>query len=259
MTHLEPEDILRRALREVAGSVEPAPDGLSRIQARLSPPRPLFAAWLVAAWETVSQFVLLRLEFAMPRLEPMWAALVNWLDRALPVVDRRVRPAFGWLIAALAWLGRMVKPQAGSEERPPPRYAWVRPVLAMGVVVTVAVAGGLAMSAGLPSQIARDGLNVFSGSTHGPGGGSHSPGGVTGSGKHLQPTSGISSTSGTAPAPSPTVSSSPKPKTTPKTSPSPHPSKSVSSPSQSPSTSPPQSPTPTPTDPSPTASTDDGG
>lgn len=245
MTHLEPEDILRRALREAAGSVEPTPDGLSRIQARLSPPRPLLAAWLVAAWETMSQFVMLRLEFAMPRLEPMRVTLVNWLDTALPTVDRQLRPAFGWLIAALAWLGRMVKPQSGSEERPS-RYAWVRPVAAMAIVVLVAVAGGLALS-GLPSQIARDGWSsVFSGQTHGPGGGAHSPG-VTGGGKHYQPTSGTSSTSGTAPTPTPTLNGSSKAKTTPKATPPPNPSSPASSPSPSPTSSPSPSPTPSPT------------
>jgi hypothetical protein len=264
MTHLEPEDILRRALREAAGSVEPTPDGLSRIQARLSPPRPLFVAWLVAAWETMSQFVTLRLEFAMPKLEPMRATLVNWLDAALPVLDRRLRPALGWLIAALAWLGRMVKPQSGSEERPS-RYAWVRPVAAMAVVVLVAVAGGLALS-GLPSQIARDGWSsVFSGQTHGSGGGGHSPG-MTGDGKHYQrPTSGTGSTSGTAPNPTLAPSGSPQAKATPKATPSPNPSSSAPSPSPSPSTSSPSpatspTPTPSPTDTADTAqpSSNDG-
>jgi len=253
MTHLEPEDILRRALREAAGSVEPAADGLSQIRARLSTPRPLVVAWLVAAWETVSQFVMLRLEPALAELGPRLSTALRAGQTHLEPVTERLRPVFGWLIAAVVWLRRMIKPQASEHERPP-RYRWVRPVIAMAVVVLVAVVGGFAMS-GLPSQIARDGLNVFSGQTHGSGGGSHSSGGVTGSGKHYQPTSGTSSTSGTAPTGTPAPSGSPEAKATPKATPSPKPSPSSPSPSPSPSTS---SPSPT-TSPSPAPSPSGSG
>jgi hypothetical protein len=233
MTHLEPEDILRRALREAAGAVEPAADGLSQIRARLSTPRPLLIAWLVAAWETVSQFVMLRLEPALAEVGPR-------LSAALRAADTRLEPVTGRLRPAVAWLRRMIKPQGGSDEHPS-RYGWVRPVIALGVVVLVAVGGGLAMS-GLPSQIARDGLNVFSGQSNSSGGGGHSPGGVTGSGKHYQqPSSGTSSTSGTVPGSSPTPRSSPKGKATPKATTSPT---SPSSPTSSPTSA---SPTATPT------------
>jgi hypothetical protein len=238
MTHLEPEDILRRALREAAGSVEPAADGLTQIRARLSPPRPLLVAWLVAAWETVSQFVMLRLEPALAEIGPR-------LSTALRAADTRLEPVTGWLVAAVVWLRRTIKPQSGSDERPS-RYGWVRPVAALAVVVLIAVVGGLALS-GLPSQIARDGLNVFSGQTHGSGGGGHSSGGVTGGGKHYQPTSGTSSTSGTAPTSPATSSSSPKSKA--KSTPTPTPSSTSPSPTTSPTTS---SPTPSPTTSSPT-------
>jgi hypothetical protein len=241
MTHLEPEDILRRALREAAGSVEPAADGLSQIRARLSPPRPLFVAWLVAAWETVSQFVMLRLEPALAELGPRLSTALQAGQTHLEPVTERLRPA-------VVWLRRMIKPKAGSDERPR-RYGWVRPVIAMAIVVLVAVVGGLTMS-GLSSQIARDGLNIFSGQTNGSGGGgTHTPG-VTGGGQHYQPTSGTSSTSGTAPGPAP--SGSPKAKATPKATPSPSASTSSPSPSPSPSPSssspsPPTSPSPSPT------------
>jgi len=243
MTHLEPEDILRRALREAAGSVEPAADGLTQIRARLSPPRPLLVAWLVAAWETVSQFVMLRLEPALAEIGPR-------LSTALRAADTRLEPVTGWLAAAVAWLRRTIKPPSGSDERPS-RYGWVRPVVALAVVVLIAVVGGLAMS-GLPSQIARDGLNVFSGQTHGSGGGGHSSGGVTGGGKHYQPTSGTSGTSGTSPTSPATSSGSPKAKakSTPTPTPTPTPTtpSPSTSPSPSPSTTPPPSPTPSPGD-----------
>jgi hypothetical protein len=246
MTHLEPEDILRRALREAAGAVEPAADGLSQIRARLSTPRPLLVAWLVAAWETVSQFVMLRLEPALAEIGPRLRTALRAADTRLEPVTERLRPAFGWLIAAVIWLRRMIKPQTSGHERPS-RYGWVRPVIAMAVVVLVAVVGGFAMS-GLPSQIARDGLNVFSGSTSGSGGGGHSPG-VTGGGKHYTPSSGTSSTSGTAPSPTPAASRSPKPKATP--TPTKTPTAGSTSTSQSPSP-PPTSPVP-PTSPPPTS------
>ena len=53
MTHpsREYEDRLRRALRAAADSVEPSPDGLGRIRARLTPPRPVVAAWMVTETE----------------------------------------------------------------------------------------------------------------------------------------------------------------------------------------------------------------
>lgn len=260
MTHLEPEDILRRALREAAGSVEPAADGLSQIRARLSAPRPLLVAWLVAAWETVSQFVMLRLEPALAEVGPRLSATFRAARTRLEPVTERLRPAFGWLIAAVAWLRRMIKPQTGPDERPS-RYGWVRPVIALAVVILVAVGGGLAMS-GLPSQIARDGLNVFSGQTSGSGGGSHTPG-VTGGGKHYQPTSGTSSTSGTVPNPTPSSSPKAKAKATPTPTPTPTPttpSPSPTSPSPSPSTTAPTTPAPSPTgsDDDTTPSTSDG-
>src|SRR5215831_1540144 len=160
MTHLEPEDILRQALHAAAESVEPATDGLSQIRARLSTPRPLLVAWLVAGWETVSQFVMVRLgpvlaalgsslsaarRAADQRLYPLAERLYPVSERLQPVAER-LRPALGWLIAAAAWLRQVIKPpQPGPDERPS-RYAWVRPVIAMAAVVLVAIAGGFALS-----------------------------------------------------------------------------------------------------------------
>jgi len=49
------DEILRRALHAAAGSVQPADDGLDRIQARLTTPRPLLVAWVMAAWAAVAR------------------------------------------------------------------------------------------------------------------------------------------------------------------------------------------------------------
>src|ERR1700733_7398381 len=44
------EEILGRALHAAADSVEPADDGLQRIRARLTTPRPLLVAWVMAGY-----------------------------------------------------------------------------------------------------------------------------------------------------------------------------------------------------------------
>src|SRR5260370_42647578 len=75
MTRYE-EETLRRALHAAADRIEPAPDGLERIRARLSKPRPLAVAWLMAGWTGVAQPALLRMEPAVASLfEPLGARL----------------------------------------------------------------------------------------------------------------------------------------------------------------------------------------
>jgi hypothetical protein len=44
------EEILRRALHAAADPVESADDGLQRIRARLTTPRPLLVAWIMAGY-----------------------------------------------------------------------------------------------------------------------------------------------------------------------------------------------------------------
>jgi hypothetical protein len=265
MRHLEPEDILRQALRAAAESVEPAPEGLTQIRARLSTPRPLAVAWLLTGWETASQFVTLRLEAALDWLASSLHTALRTADgllypaaeRLRPVTERlqplaeRLRPALAWLIAAVAWLGRMIRPtQAGSEERRS-RYAWMRPAIAMAAVVLVAVVGGFALSGRL-NVISQSGLNVFSSggqTTKGNGGGTRNSG-VNGNGTHLQPSSGPSGKSGASPTPT----ASCRPKAKPKAHPTPTPTPTVT-PTQSVSPSPsPTTPSPSPTTPSPSTS-----
>jgi len=50
------EDFLRGALHAAVDSVEPAGDGLERIRARLTTPRPLPVAWLMAACSWVATY-----------------------------------------------------------------------------------------------------------------------------------------------------------------------------------------------------------
>ena len=49
------EDFLRGALHASVDSAEPAGDGLERIRARLTTPRPLPVAWLLAAYSWVAR------------------------------------------------------------------------------------------------------------------------------------------------------------------------------------------------------------
>jgi hypothetical protein len=47
--HRDHEDVLRRALHSAVDSMEVSGDGLERIQARLTTPRPAPLAWVMAA------------------------------------------------------------------------------------------------------------------------------------------------------------------------------------------------------------------
>ena len=255
MTHVEPEDILRRALHAAAESVEPAAEGLTQIRARLSAPRPLALAWLIAAWETVSQFVMLWLEAVLDWLgsslrtapRTMDGLLYPVTERLRPVTERlqplaeRLRPALAWLIAAVAWLGRMIRPaQAGSEERRP-RYAWVRPAVAMAAVVLVAVVGGFALSGRL-NQISQAASSVFSSggqTAKSNGGGTHTSG-VNGGGTPIPTSPGPSGRNGGSPTPTSSCTPTAKPTSHPTVSPSsPVPTTPV------PTTPPPTTPPPT--------------
>jgi hypothetical protein len=279
MTHVEPEDILRRALHAAAESVEPAAEGLTHIRARLSAPRPLAIAWLIGIWEIVSQFVMLRLEAVLdwlgsslrtaPRtvdglLYPVTERLRPVTERLRPVTERlqpltdRLRPALAWLIAAVAWLGRMIRPaQAGSEERRP-RYPWVRPAIAMAAVVLVAVVGGFALSGRL-NQISQAASSVFSSGSqtaNSGGGGTHNSG-VTGNGTHLPPSPGPSGRSGATPSPTPSCRPTAKAKAHPTVSPTPTQAPTVAPTTTSPTTSPTTS-SPSPTAPATTPPTTSG-
>jgi hypothetical protein len=74
------DEILRRALHATAGSVEPADDGLDRIRARLTTPRPLLVAWVMAAFAAVAR-----------RTAGAWSAVSGWWQ-SLPGAVRGPAP-----------------------------------------------------------------------------------------------------------------------------------------------------------------------
>src|SRR5450755_1791238 len=116
MTHptLDHEERLRSALRAAADSVEPAADGLGRIRARLTPPRPVIAAWMVSGTEPV----MLRLRLA-----------VTWLRLRLGLAHGRLTAAFTG-----------VMPARGE---PRTRAAWLRPAGALAAFVVIIGSGAL--------------------------------------------------------------------------------------------------------------------
>src|SRR5260370_8948974 len=85
MTRYE-EETLRRALHAAADRIEPAPDGLERIRARLSKPRPLAVAWLMVCWTGVAQPALLRME---PAVASLFERLGAWLRLRLNALGPR--------------------------------------------------------------------------------------------------------------------------------------------------------------------------
>jgi hypothetical protein len=107
----EHEELLRRALRVAADSVEPAGDGLERIRARLTTPRPAVAAWMMSGTEP-----------AVLRMRPLLARLRQVTESAL---DR-------------LWANR------GAPRTHP---AWLRPAAAMAAFVVIIGSGALAIRA----------------------------------------------------------------------------------------------------------------
>ena len=126
------DDVLRRALHAAAETVEPSPDGLERIRARMStPPALSFASAVAWCHEAASMFA-------------AWAAplIRTALDAFWSVIDR-FRPA---------------TPAPGESG---PRYAWIRPVAAMGTAIFVVAAGAFAILT-LPHAISANNRSAFS-------------------------------------------------------------------------------------------------
>lgn len=153
MTHSEQEEILRRALHAVADQIEPAADGLERIRERLSRPRPLAVAWLMAGWTGVAQPLLLRMEPVLAEAAGRMSELGTWL-----------RPAIKRLLTAI-WL---LRPRSGKS-----RHQKLRSALAFAAAALIGTVGGLAISAGLPEHVIQEVSSIFSPSqatsTHGGG------------------------------------------------------------------------------------------
>jgi hypothetical protein len=221
MSEFRPDhEALRRALHTAADQLEPAADGLQRIQARVSHRRPMP---LPIAWVDVA---LTRLSLRIP--DGAWTA---WDRAAVQVKGALARyvPA-----QARALSGRL-------------RLGWMRPVAAMSVVAFI-VAAVVYMAIGVPQALYPTGISSPAG--HGQKGGGHpataAPGqSLTTGGSRTSP--GQNPTSGatnhtTCATKNPTIT--PHPSTGSSTPP---PSQSTS-PSPSSSTSTSTSPTPTPSD-----------
>jgi hypothetical protein len=257
MTHSEQEEILRRALHEVADAIEPAADGLERIRERLSRPRPLLVAWLMACWTGLAQPLLLRIEpvlaAAAGRLSDRLADWLRLVIRSLRAAGERLRPAgqrLRLLVEKLRPAGellvdaiRMLRPGSGMSR---PRK--LRAALAFGAAALIGVAGGFALSDGRAVvSAANSAISVFtSNPTH-----SSSPGGH---GLGLNSPYPYFQASSSAPASVHKTASTPRPTCTPKPIPGSQPSSPPPS-STSPTTTPPSSTSPTTTPPSSTSPT----
>jgi len=226
------DEVLRRALRAAADSVEPSADGLERIRARLSG-RPLMSFASASAWCSDAA-----LRFAT------WAA--PFIDSALnafwSVIDR-------------------FKPGGVFSGRTGRRLGWLRPFAAMGTAIFVVAAGAFAIMT-LPQDISSSGstFTIFPWTQHsGPKGGSGKSG-VAGSGSYFQGSASSPGSSGgsSLASPSPSPCTSPKAPATGSATPTPTMSASTA-PSAPSSSSPPASipPTVNPTTPTVTPTVSD--
>ena len=218
------EEALRRALHSAADSIEPAPDGLTRIRERVAARRHAPAGWLLAGGTGLAGLAVPRLHAAGSRVAELLRAvlqpLLDWFADEGPRHARR-------------------------------RPVWRRPAVAISAVVFIAAAAGIAAS-GLPSEIAQNSATNSATKADGAVSG-HGGSGVNGSGQPYGSSSvGRHGAATPSPSCSPSASRGKSSGSHGNTNPSPTQSPSSSaSPAQSPS--PPASPspsTPTPTEPS---------
>ncbi len=240
------DELLRRALRAEADSIEPAAGGLERIRHRISAP------WLVRQMSLMLtdcvdlvRLIGIRLE---PGLTSAWGAVAagagSW-RAACARLGPRV-PILASLWALIGPSRRHSATHRGSPQRG--NLAWLRPALAVAAAVVIVVAGVY----GLFQARANLVLDLFPGSnapaSPGSGGGSGGHQGLTPQGQSaggiVQPSNAGSSSA--TPSPSPSCTSSPRQAATPT------PTASASgTPTGSPSTSPSPAPSDS-TDPTPT-------
>ena len=240
------DEFLRRVLQEQANAFEPAGDGLERIRARLTRPRPAPVAWVMAlfsgAWRRVQGRVL---------------SASAWLRTLAGSTSERFRPPRGG--PPQRWHGARLRGWHGARPQ-----RWRSPAVLAACAAIAVVAGVLALTP-LPQQTVSGtaGLIRSLGGGH-AGGGAGQGGGQAAGGSGGQPVSGAASSSppgkqarrhpsaspGPSTVPSPTPdsgSASPSPAASsspaPASSSTPCPSASAS-PSPSPSSSPSQSPGP---------------
>src|SRR5215831_141236 len=100
--HDDHEALLRRALHSAVDSVEPAGDGLERIQARLTTPYPLPVAWVMAGYSEVARRVRGWLQSISVWLQTVLGPRLELRRLARPATpDGRRRLVRAGLVAAL--------------------------------------------------------------------------------------------------------------------------------------------------------------
>jgi hypothetical protein len=193
----EHEELLRRALRVAADSVEPAGDGLERIRARLTTPRPAVAAWMMSGTESA----VLRMRPLLTSIRPLLTRLRQVTESALNRLwasrgALRTHSAWLRLAAAMAafrgalrthsaWL-RLAAAMAAFRGALRTHSAWLRPAAAMAAFVVIIGSGALAIRA-LQHTITQTGVPSSLGVSEGTSSG-QSGGGLTGKGhKLIQP------------------------------------------------------------------------
>jgi hypothetical protein len=270
----EHEELLRRALRVAADSVEPAGDGLERIRARLTTPRPAVAAWMMSGTEPA----VLRLRPLLTRLRPLltrlrqvtesaldrrWAgrgALRLWAGRgALRLwAGRGALRLWAGRGALRLWAGRGALRLWASRGALRTHPAWLRPAAAMAAFVVIIGSGALAIRA-LQHTIRQTGVPTSLGVPEGTSSGQSGRGLNSKGHKVLSPVPPVPLVAPSLPEfwPLRTTTGTPPPRTsqpTPLASPSCTPTVTQSrSPTPSPPTSPSVSPSPPPSgSPSPT-------
>jgi hypothetical protein len=250
----ELEDLLRRALRSTADSVEPSQDGLERIRSRLTTPYPLLVAWMMAVYSQAARWTRGGLSSLGAWLAPAPGSARQRRRVTRPGPSRGRRPSRVVLAAALA--GAFAVAIGVGALTPPLRHAIVQ----TGLLIRSITSGSSGSSSRPP--VSGHGRKLL------PGRGAVS-GVASGPGSHQQPNPAncaarqpVLATTPTSPATSATTTASPSPTacatlTTgpPAAGPSPasssSPTRAPSSPSPTP-TSPSPSPTPTSPSPSPT-------
>jgi outer membrane biosynthesis protein TonB len=249
------EQALRHALRAAAGRIEPGADGLERIRARLTTPKPLPVAWLAAVWFRARSLALSWLDLCLDWLRGT-AARRRAAGRPGARSKRLESPRGVQAVARQATTPRGAHAQQGLGS--------LRLVAAVAAAVLVVVAGTLSLTS-LPRGIDPMGFPLpFVGQSRqsgqptaggGPGKasatGSATP--VSGSTRHSsQPATGSTDCPPAKPSSTPSATPAPAPSSSPTSSPPPSPSPTAS-PSPSATPSPTASPSPSAT-PSPTAS-----
>jgi hypothetical protein len=241
------DDILSRVLHSTLDPIEPAGDGLAKIQKRIAEPWLKRRASLLRTELTALGWLI------AVRCEPFFSAVKSGLTGITrPGLRRQLRITEG-LSGAAAQAPAGPGRHGGGRGRPHgwvgPTVAWLRPTLAVAGAVVIVVAGVFALGrfngAFNPTSDTRNGGNSHShqgsGSGNGTGGGGLQSAGAT-PGRHPGSSPTAKAASRGNPTSSPTCAPSPNP-----TTPIPTPTQSTPSASPTPTTGPTTPPTTPPT------------